>query len=87
MTKNEFIENATAEKAELLKKMRVLFSLAQYPTLVAEDNTDTCENIANCISEVEESIDTLTRLLKMLNALHEVQADLECNLDEYEWDE
>ena len=87
MKKSDFIENAMAEKMELLKEMQVLFNLAKYPAINETNTINTQEETDTLISYIDNKIDELQRLRELLEKLSCVQEDLEADLDQYEWDE
>lgn len=87
MKKSDFVENALAEKVELLKEMQVLFDLAKYPAINETNTINTQEETDTVISYIDNKIDELQRLRELLEKLSGVQEDLEADLDQYEWDE
>ena len=87
MKKSDFIENATAEKMELLKEMQVLLDLAKYPAINETNTINTQDETDQVIAYIDNKIDELQRLRKLLVKLSSAQEDLEADLDQYEWDE
>ena len=87
MKKSDFIENAMAEKVELLKKMQVLLDLAKYPAINETNTINTQEETDQVIAYIDDKIDELQRLRELLEKLSCAQKDLEADLDQYEWDE
>ena len=87
MKKSDFIANAQAEKMELLKEMQVLFDLAKYPAINETNTINTQDETDQVIAYIDNKIDELQRLRKLLVKLSSAQEDLEADLDQYEWDE
>lgn len=87
MKKSDFIANAEAEKMEVLKEMKILFSLAKYPAINETNTINAQEETDTVIAYIDNKIDELQRLRELLEKLSCVQEDLEADLDQYEWDE
>lgn len=87
MTRKQFIENAQEEKAEILKEIKWAFESAKkYPVLSDDCLIDCRDNTDVTLVTLEQAIEDLKELHKKLSKLSCIQEDLECDLDEYEWD-